>query len=55
LGTLVLKVPLPLTEFVQTGVHVLRGAATFVLVNRYSVPAPEFVWENERLFPEIVR
>jgi hypothetical protein len=30
----VLKLPLPLNTLVQIGVQVLKGAATFVLVNR---------------------
>ena len=48
-----LKLPLPLSELVQIGVQVLMGAAKLVVVNKYTVPAPEFVAEIVRVVPEM--
>jgi hypothetical protein len=50
---LVVKLPLPLVEFVQIGVQLLSGNAMFVLVSRYMLPAPVFIAEMVRLVPEI--
>lgn len=50
---MVVKLPVLLNAFVQTGVHVFSGAARFVLVRSLIVPAPVLVAENVRLLPEI--
>ena len=53
MAMLVVKVPLLLNTFVQTGVQVLNGAVKFVLVYKRIVPPPELVAVKARLLPEM--